>query len=128
MDNVTEYVFLDDDALSNVLGEKLVRKLLPDPAIISFTDPIAGSRYFIERSKDGIKLVVFLDIDMPVLNGWEVLESIQYQFNELPNNSRIFILSSSIDTSDKSRASDHKLVTDYIEKPLSLEVLMKIIK
>jgi CheY-like chemotaxis protein len=71
--------------------------------------------------------IIFLDINMPVMNGWDFLhqfENIQSSFKQVPS---IYILSSTIDPEDYERAKSYALVKDFISKPLSKESLEKII-
>ncbi|UPT66859.1 MAG: response regulator [Sphingobacteriales bacterium JAD_PAG50586_3] len=64
-------------------------------------------------------VIVLLDINMPTLSGWEVLNKIQ-QFNtQTIDLLSIYILSSSIDVDDHERATEIDMVLGYLEKPLS---------
>ena len=70
--------------------------------------------------------VIFLDINMPLMNAWEFLDeykNIQDKFN---NPVKLFILSSSVYRKDIEKSSHYEMVTDYIIKPLSKESLKKI--
>lgn len=67
--------------------------------------------------EDPVQSVLFLDINMPTMTGWEVLEHLSSQ--SLPEFLQIFMLSSSISAEDKKHAEDEPLVMGYIEKPLN---------
>ena len=70
--------------------------------------------------------IIFLDINMPVMNGWdflEELEQIKSSFSKVP---RIYILSSTVDPEDYKRAKEYNAVVDFISKPLSKEFLDEI--
>ena len=64
-------------------------------------------------------LLIFLDINMPVLNGWEFLDAYRSNFPERKDT--IVILSSSIDFQDRQKAMEYPIVSGFLEKPLSLE-------
>ena len=70
--------------------------------------------------------IIFLDINMPVMNGWDFLEEYEKIKDSLPQLPRIFILSSTVDPEDYKRAKSYTSVEDFISKPLSKENLDKI--
>jgi CheY-like chemotaxis protein len=70
--------------------------------------------------------IIFLDINMPVMNGWDFLEEFESLKPTLPRLPKIFILSSTVDPEDYKRAKSYGSVEDFISKPLSKENLDKI--
>ena len=60
--------------------------------------------------------VIFLDINMPVMNGWEFLEGIK-EFAD-PKNTLVFIVTSSINQADLVRAKENDYVIKYLTKPI----------
>ena len=78
------------------------------------------------KNGPGIPDVIFLDVNMPVMNGWDFLEELEHiksSFSSLP---RIYILSSTVDPEDYKRAKSFDAVVDFISKPLSKEFLEQI--
>lgn len=77
-----------------------------------------------ENSPSELPEIIFLDIRMPEMDGFEFLE----KFNELSSiikqRSKIFMLTSSIDPADVSRAKNSPYVIDFIDKPLSEEKIV----
>ena len=79
--------------------------------------------------KDGIKLpsIILLDLNMPIMDGWEFLDD----FLKIPNcNTKqvtIYIISSSIDPRDIIKAKDYSLVSNYILKPIKSVDLVKLL-
>lgn len=61
--------------------------------------------------------VILLDINMPIMDGWEFLDA--YKTKCFNKNIPIFITSSSIDIIDVQKAKNNTMVTDYISKPLN---------
>jgi CheY-like chemotaxis protein len=61
--------------------------------------------------------LLLLDINMPIMNGWEVLDAIENL--EKKDNISTIIITSSINYADKEMASKYSHVISYIEKPLS---------
>jgi CheY-like chemotaxis protein len=69
--------------------------------------------------------IIFLDINMPKMDGWHFLE--EFQKIPLPKNVRIFVVSSSINPEDVERAKKIPIVSKYIVKPLSIPTLKQIL-
>jgi CheY-like chemotaxis protein len=66
--------------------------------------------------------VIFLDIRMPLMDGFEFLK----EFNEIDIDKqeiKIFLLSSSIDPNDVKKAKENKYITDVIRKPLTPAII-----
>ncbi len=82
----------------------------------------------ITASGEKLPSFIFLDLNMPVMNGWEFLED----FVKIPNHNRekvtIFIISSSIDPRDLERIKSYKVVNNYILKPISTDDLRSVLE
>ncbi len=70
--------------------------------------------------------IIFLDINMPVMNGWDFLEEYDTIKNNYLKSPRIFILSSTVDPEDYKKAKSFSTVEDFISKPLTKDFLDKI--
>lgn len=70
--------------------------------------------------------IIFLDLNMPVMDGWEFLE----EFSKISKLGKvaIFVLSSSIDSRDLQRAKTFDVVNDFIEKPLSTDKIKQLVQ
>ena len=68
--------------------------------------------------------VLFLDLNMPTMTGWEFLESFEQFEDEVKKRIHIHILSSSVDEGDKERAAANKYVKAYLTKPLTKEAML----
>ena len=70
--------------------------------------------------------VILLDINMPVIDGWQFLEQIE----KLPNKEKlnVFIMSSSIDANDIEKSKSFSTVKDFISKPINNDKLNKLIE
>jgi CheY-like chemotaxis protein len=122
----SQFVVVDDDPINNMICKYIIEKFVPHPGIELFTDPEKGIDWIRNREnrKPGnLSTVVFLDINMPGMSGWEFLEEFKLFVNDLDEQINIIILSSSIDPEDRESAESHPLVHGYYSKPLSLETL-----
>lgn len=115
---------VDDDPLTLKLHEKLIARINPQSKIKTST---SGEDFLkdVNQSQKGRHLVL-LDINMPTMSGWEVLDQLQYNMKLV--NTEVVMVSSSADRADQKRASEYPLVLDYIVKPLSFDKIVKLIK
>lgn len=77
---------------------------------------------FFAKNIDENKLpdIIFLDINMPIVDGWDFLEEFDKIKNSLPKTINIYMVSSSINAFDRVRAESQKLVNGYISKPITI--------
>ncbi|CAD5251414.1 MULTISPECIES: two-component system response regulator [unclassified Imperialibacter] len=104
---------IDDDDIFLVIATANLRQICGDVEIITASNGEEALK-IISDTQPG---VVLLDINMPVMNGWEFLEALTQL--QQTNPYHIFITTSSVDPNDKKKASDHPLVRGYLEKPLN---------
>ena len=62
--------------------------------------------------------IMLLDLDMPVMNGFEFLDTYESKLNRLNPNLKIYIVSTTLSTEEKEKAKSYKSVTDFIGKPI----------
>lgn len=112
-------VFLvDDDPINNLINRRLLGKTGISDRIEEFLGGADALEKINEMNPDE-SLIIFLDINMPVLNGWEFLNKYLETFSH--RNDKIIILSSSIDFLDRQKANGYSIVSGFLEKPLTLE-------
>ncbi|MEH0153706.1 response regulator [Limibacter armeniacum] len=67
--------------------------------------------------------VIFLDLRMPVMNGWKFIYSMQQELETLSKKTGIYVVSSSCDLQDKAYCLQYPFISAYIEKPITLSKL-----
>jgi len=82
---------------------------------------------YLQQSPDEQIDLIFLDIRMPVMDGFEVLALMTQMDPERFSNTKIYVLSSTLDDRDLERARETALVTDFIGKPMSFETMRSIL-
>lgn len=123
------FFVVDDDPINNKICKLIICDSIPDAEVTSFTDPETGLAFLrSEFSKSSVgTAILFLDINMPTMTGWEFLELYEQEDTIIKDRLSIYILSSSVNPKDWEKAKCNPHILDFIEKPLSEEVLLKII-
>ncbi len=82
------------------------------------------------QRKDPEKLpdYILLDINMPIMNGWEFLDEYKRLNIDPAGKCKIFIISSSVFSNDINKARSYPLVKDFISKPLNVEKIKELFK
>jgi len=70
--------------------------------------------------------VIFLDLHMPVMDGWEFLESFSNEIWPFYQDTKIIITSQTVDNDDSIRASAYPFVVDFLKTPITVEYLIKL--
>lgn len=126
MHSIQHVLLVDDDDIFNMLHGEVLKRLIPDVRIDVFKSGQEVLQYLEQEPEEKIELI-FLDIRMPIMGGFEVLDAMTLMARERFSNTRIFVLSSTLDDRDLQRAKEMPLVTDFIGKPMSFDTLRAIL-
>ena len=117
-------MLIDDDKITIFLQKNVIAKLTCVNKILTYDYADAA----LEFLKSGIDIpeLILLDLDMPVMDGWDFLAQFKkMRLNLIP---KIFILTSSIRSEDITRAKSIKEVTGFLSKPLNEDKLSTIMQ
>lgn len=114
---------IDDDPITLMICSIMLEKTNFCTIMEEAISGLAGLRYFeklLSNPDAIIPELILLDINMPVMNGWEFIE--QFAEKYLPHfpNCKIIILTSSVNPEDKEHAEKNERVLDFMPKPLSI--------
>ena len=112
---------IDDDHSSNFLTEQMLLLEGVTHDIEVFLSVREAMDAFITVDSDSTPDVILLDLNMPVMDGWEFLSMLALQNPLIKDKCAIYILTSSLDPLDAARAEENLIVTGLIRKPLQLE-------
>ncbi|MEI6087645.1 MAG: response regulator [Bacteroidota bacterium] len=114
---------VDDDSMVQMISEIIMSDEDFCDSIVKLEDGKLALEYFEEQSKlplekQKIPELVFLDINMPVFNGWDFLNQYDKDFKKFHNRTKIIVLTSGVDPETEIKAIEHPLIFKYITKPL----------
>ncbi|RZJ70101.1 response regulator [Flavobacterium sp.] len=112
---------VDDNAIDRYICSTIVKKFNFAKRVLEFDMATKALDYLKENAHipENIPQIIFLDINMPGMNGFEFLEEASKLSNVIKNTCCIVMLTSSLNPDDRDRASRSTIVKDYINKPLS---------
>jgi len=117
-------LIVDDDPVATLILKKNLELIQVNQETITFSNGEEAYAYFKKNYNEKENYYVFLDINMPLMNGWDFLNSIDPFINKA--NTHIYILTSSINKLDMDKATQYTLIEKYLSKPINKEVLKTI--
>ncbi len=122
---------IDDDSVNNMIHEIFFKDFFPNIVVRSFEEADVAYEelkgLIASRETKLIPDFIFLDINMPVMNGWDFLDEFHDNMFFMTQEIKMVMLTSSIDTVDYNRALQFPSVVGYLIKPLDLEKVEGII-
>ena len=114
---------VDDDKIFQLTSARMIEALDLSRKILQFSNGEEALQYLKSYAADSDNLpdFIFLDINMPYVDGWMFLADYAIIKDSLKKDIQIFMISSSIDQRDILRAQKNSDVRDYIVKPVSPE-------
>ena len=126
VNKLKKVLLVDDDDIANSINKVIIKHAKFADEIVAETIATEALNYIRKENEEGaLPELIFLDINMPEMDGWDFVD--EYEKLGIENNgSRIIMLTSSINPRDQNRASLIDVITDFMSKPLSPEILDKI--
>lgn len=121
---------VDDDSIFQFTATRLLESSKLAQNILHFENGAEALTFLREKAlqKEFLPDYLFLDINMPFVDGWMFLEDFTTLKSSLAKDISIYMVSSSIDPRDLNRAKSFSEVTDFIIKPISLERFQELLK
>lgn len=120
-------LYVDDDVITITIYTRTMK-------ICNFCEEVVAcsngkqAKDFLLGNKSTLPDIIFLDINMHVMTGWEFIEWFQTWATDAKVQVPVYMVSSSISKEDENRAKTYRLVRGYIAKPITVDYLNKIIR
>ena len=118
MNESLKIMLVDDQKMANFINKKLIEITDFAHNIVDYTLP-DSALLDIENEKPDL---IFLDLNMPIIDGWKFLDSLQQN----KNSTRVVIVTSSTSALDKKKAQSYTQVIDFLIKPLTRDTILSL--
>lgn len=129
MKKINTFCIIDDDDIYQFTTAHLLKKMDLVNKIILFSNGLKAINFLKEEigNIENIPDVLFLDINMPVMDGWEFLEEYLRIKPMIPKTVAIYMVSSSVDEKDVLKAKSISALSGYLVKPISSQNIREVI-
>ena len=121
---------IDDDPIYQLLINKIIAMSETEYDVISFKNGKEALEHFTADIEADKKMpeIILLDIEMPVMDGWDFMHQIEKSLSGKTKKTAIYIVSSSIAYEDKERAKTFPEIMGYFSKPIDSSKILEITK
>ena len=126
---LSSILLIDDDKATNFIHKHLIKKTLVVDTVINKLNGLEAIKYLTTK-KDGEYPqtdLIFLDINMPIMDGWEFIEEYK-KINFSKKAVIIIMLTTSLNPSERERSEKTEIIADFVTKPLTAENLQDVVK
>lgn len=118
MNESLKIMLVDDQKMANFINKKLIEVTDFAHNIVDYTLPDAALQDVESEKPD----LIFLDLNMPIIDGWKFLDSLQ----KSKISTKVVIVTSSTSTRDKLKAQNYTQVLDFLIKPLTRNTILSL--
>jgi len=116
-------IVVDDSELDFLIVNHNLQKYSKFDAVSYYNGGLPFMDYINQHAheKENLPDAVFLDLNMPTFNGWDVLNALKTIYPTLAKKIKVYIVSSSINPADILRSKSYGFVKQFISKPFTKE-------
>ena len=121
-------MLIDEDEIDNIINQKIIESNNFSERVMVFQTGTEALDFLRVNSRvaENLPDLIFLDINMPIMDGFQFLEEFEKLDSPILDKSKIIMLSSSISPRDIDRAASNRFVKKYLNKPLNSRYLQAI--
>ena len=120
---------IDDDPISVMLCSKVIERCnfaLKTDSAYNGQNALTYLQNITDTASATYPEIILLDLNMPIMNGWEFLEIYESRFATVHSNTKIVVLSSTIDPEDVQKTKKFSTVLTFISKPITKSSLEEV--
>jgi CheY-like chemotaxis protein len=125
---LNKILLVDDNEADNYLHKLIISEAEVAESVVDQPDGRAALKYLEEGADQQPPDLIFLDINMPRMNGWEFLEAYDELPEELQSAIVIVMLTTSVFSKDRERAEHLPNFSGFLNKPLTQEDLLRVLR
>ncbi len=126
MKPLSSIFIVDDDPIHQQITEIMLDRLRVTNDVKKFSDAqdVLDHIRLNIAEPESLPDIILLDLNMPVMDGWEFLEAFSSIRGTLPKPVKVYVLTSSIDERDRQRVSSFDFVSGYLTKQLTNDIIL----
>ena len=122
------FLLIEDNLIDQLVIKQLLTKILDvTETEVNITNNGVEALQWLSKHQNLQQLIILLDIQMPVMNGFEFLNAYDKLSDEFKKVIQIYVLSSTLDQDEIQKINENNYVTGFLNKPLPIEELKKTI-
>ncbi len=127
---INKVLLIDDDHPTNFFHEMIIRKM----GCVNDIETFRGVKEALEYlslaglEKEDIPELIFLDLNMPGLDGWDFMEAFSKMDEKVKSFTKIIVLTTSVSPHEKKKALEMPEILDFKNKPLNPLLVEEILK
>ncbi|MRX40889.1 response regulator [Flavobacterium sp. LC2016-23] len=128
MERKPVFLLIEDNLIDQLVIKQLLKKMLDvTETEVNITNNGVEALQWLSTHQDLKQLIILLDIQMPVMNGFDFLNAYDKLNDELKKVIQIYVLSSTLDQDEIKKINENNYVRGFLNKPLPIEEFKKTI-
>jgi CheY-like chemotaxis protein len=117
--NKLNFIVIDDSKLDCFIAERIIKNTGKSESIMSFLQAREALEYISNASQHDRHTIILVDIQMPLMNGFEFVEAFEKLPTDITSQYSIYVITSSINDNDLNRVHNYVSVRQFLNKPLN---------